>query len=85
MNYIPKFVKGKNDVINLDETLYYKECLEFAKKHCYNVLYTDTTCTSSISVIVAFEKLGYRHEFIEEPVWAGNLQLTPRINCFLTL
>lgn len=84
MNYIAKFEEGRNDTLLLD-TPFYGECLKYADAHNLNVLYTETTSTSSIEAIMEFKKLGYSHELYEVPTFApGGLELKPRIYCRFT-
>lgn len=82
MRYIPTI---ENDLLILDKTILWKNCLDYAIAHKLNVLYTDTTSTSSVEVIMAFKKAGYQHELYEMPVSApGGIELDPKIFCRFT-
>lgn len=84
MKYYPKFENGNSETLILDSSFYVK-CLEYADTHKLNVLYTDTTSTASIKVILEFMKLGYSHELYEVPQYApGGLRLEDKIYCRFT-
>ncbi len=84
MKYYPKFENGNSETLILDNSFYFK-CLEYADAHKLNVLYTNTTCTASVEVIMEFMKRGYSHELYEVAQYApGGLRLGDKIYCRFT-
>ena len=55
-----------------EETLLFNSCfvddedIEYAHKHRFNVLYTETRYTDTFSLINRFTKMGYKMEIVEE-------------------
>lgn len=85
MKYFPLFADENPDTLLLDKTMQWKDCVEYAMKHNMNVLYTDTTSTSSVEVIMGFQKSGFVYELYEVPQIApGGIELNPKVYCRFT-
>ena len=57
-------------------------CVEYAKKHNMKVLMSNTTITSSVEVIMLFQKNGFRIKLYEEDVYAPDgIKLSPKVLC----
>lgn len=83
--YIPKFDKEDKELLILDDLFTSDECLDYADKHNMDVLFTETTSTSSVRIIMDFQKRGFKHELYEEKVFApGGLELDPKVVCRFT-
>lgn len=85
MKYFPLFTDGDTDMLLLDKTMQWIDCMDYAMKHNMNVLYTDTTSTSSVEVIMGFQKNGFVYELYEVPQFApGGIELNPKVYCRFT-
>ena len=80
--YIPKFDKDNKELLILDTIFSAKNCLLYADTHNMNVLFTDTTSTSAVEVMMDFQKSGYNHKLYEKLSYApGGIELDPHIVC----
>lgn len=80
--YIPKFDKDDQELLILDTIFNVEGCLEYAIKHNMNVLFTDTTSTSSVKVMMEFQKRGFIHKLYEKPSYAPDgIELESKIMC----
>lgn len=83
--YIPKFDKeDKEDkeLIILDNLFDAECCVEYAKNHNMKVLMTTTTSTSSVEIIMLFQKNGFNHRLYEKDVYAPDgTKLNPKVLC----
>ena len=80
--YVPKFDKDNNELLILDTIFNAEGCLEFANAHNMNVLFTDTTSTSSIKVMMDFQESGYNYKLYKERCYAPDgIELEPKVLC----
>ena len=83
--YIPKFDKENRDLLILDNIFATDDCAEYASRHNLNVLFTETTSTSSVETMMAFKKKGYEIEMYEKENRAPDgIKLKPRIYALFT-
>lgn len=82
--YIPKFHDEKKEVILLDDIFETMPCIDYAIRHNMSVVFINTTSTSSVEVMMAFQKEGFAHELYEEKIMQGTLELEPCILCKFT-
>lgn len=54
--YIPKLSKDENDLLILSDVFSVEECLKYAKEHNMRVLMECTTSTSSVEIMMLFQK-----------------------------
>jgi hypothetical protein len=80
--YKPKFEKKDSGQIILDNLFDAKDCLEYADRHNMNVMFTETSSSSTIEILMLFQKRGFRHTLFEKSQKApdGTL-LSPKILC----
>ena len=55
--YIPKLSKDENDLLILSDVFSVEECLKYAKEHNMRVLMECTTSTSSVEIMMLFQKM----------------------------
>lgn len=80
--YIPKFSKDENDLLILSDVFSVEECLKYAKEHNMRVLMECTTSTSSVEIMMLFQKNGYIHKLFEQDVYAPDgIKLSPKVLC----
>ena len=80
--YIPKFSKVENDLLILSDVFSVEECLKYAKEHNMRVLMECTTSTSSVEIMMLFQKNGYIHKLFEQDVYAPDgIKLSPKVLC----
>ena len=80
--YKPKFDKDDNRLIILDNSFDAESCMKYAKEHNMKVLMTVTTSTSSVEIMMLFQKNGFNHKLYEEDVFAPDgIKLSPRVLC----
>lgn len=63
MKYIPTKL-GKN-IIALDRTEEWKECLDYAIKHNYDVVYDDLNNANAITIMYKFQREGFNIDLSE--------------------
>lgn len=86
MDYIPKFYDKEKTAIVLDNLFTHKECIEYAKQHRFDVVFTETMASCAIEIIVDFQDAGFTHSFIKAPVYDDNYKyLFDKIICRLSL
>lgn len=68
--YIPKFSKYENDLLILSDLFSAEQCSKYAKEHNMRVLMECTTSTSSVEIMMLFQKNGYTHKLFEQDVYA---------------
>ncbi len=82
MNYIPKFDKDDKEMLVLDTVFALDSCLSYATKHNLNVLFTDTTSSSSMEVLYAFQEKGFTFNLYKERQFSPDgIEITPRLMC----
>lgn len=74
-----KLMKDDNTTLLFNSCFVDDEDIEYANKHRFNVLYTETRCTDTFALIKKFTDLGYTMRIIEKPVKEGNLVLDPKL------
>lgn len=80
--YIPKFSKYENDLLMLSDLFSAEQCLKYAKEHNMRVLMECTTSTSSVEIMMLFQKNGYTHKLFEQDVYAPDgIKLSPKVLC----
>ena len=80
--YKPKFDKDDNGLVLLDNAFDAESCMVYAKEHNMKVLMTVTTSTSSVEIMMLFQKNGFNHKLYEEDMFAPDgIKLSPRILC----
>jgi len=80
--YVPKFDKEDKGLIILYNLFDAEACVEYAKKHNMKVLMSNTTSTSSVEVIMLFQKNGFSIKLYEEDVYAPDgIKLSPKVLC----
>lgn len=80
--YIPKFSKDENDLLILSDIFGAEDCIKYAKEHNMKVLMECTTSTSSVEIMMKFQKNGFNHKLFEEDVYAPDgIKLTPKVLC----
>ena len=80
--YKPKFDKDNNELIILDNVFDAEYCMKYAKEYNMNVLMTVTTSTSSVEIMMLFQKNGFDYKLYEEAVFAPDgTKLNPRVLC----
>lgn len=80
--YIPKFSKYENDLLILSDLFSAEQCLKYAKEHSMRVLMECTTSTSSVEIMMLFQKNGYTHKLFERDVYAPDgIKLSPKVLC----
>lgn len=80
--YKPKFDKDDNRLIILDNAFDAESCMGYAKEHNMKVLMTVTTSTSSVEIMMLFQKNGFNHKLYEEDMFAPDgIKLSPRVLC----
>lgn len=80
--YIPKFDKENKELLILDTVFRAEECMEYAIRHNMNVLFTNTTSTSSVKVMMNFQKNGFNYKLYEKPAYAPDgTELEPEVFC----
>mgnify|MGYP003271461107 CR=1 FL=1 len=80
--YKPKFDKDDNELVILDNLFDAECCMEYAKEHNMKVLMTSTTSTSSVEIMMMFQKNGFNHKLYEEDVFAPDgIKLSPKVLC----
>ena len=83
--YMPKFDKEDRDLLILDNLFAVDDCVEYASRHNLNVLFTETTSTSSVEAMMAFKKNGYEIEMYEKENRAPDgIKLNPIIHVLFT-
>ena len=71
-----KLMENDNTTLLFNSCFVDDEDIEYAYKHRFNVLYTDTRCTDTFVLIKKFLDLGYTMEIIEKKqVAPGNIEL----------
>lgn len=81
-DYKPKFDKDDNGLVILDSAFDAESCMGYAKEHNMKVLMTVTTSTSSVEIMMLFQKNGFNHKLYEEDVFAPDgIKLSPRVLC----
>ena len=84
MNHPIKFTDNNADTLLLDTLFAVDEYLEYADKHNMNVLFTETTSTSSVEYIYKFLCHGYTPIFKEfKQIAPDGLVLSPKIHILL--
>lgn len=79
-----KFTDENKDTLLLDNLFAVDEYLEYADKHNMDVLFTETTSTSSVECIYKFIRRGYKPIFKEiKQVAPDGLVLNPKIQILL--
>lgn len=82
--YRPIMDQDDPELIILNNVFDAELCLEYAKKHYMDVLFTETRSDCSAEIIMSFQKKGFLPELREIPVYApGGLELSPKIVCYL--
>lgn len=80
--YIPKFSNNENDLLILSDVFSAEECLKYAKEHNMRVLMECTTSTSSVEIMMEFQKNGFNHKLFEKDVYAPDgIKLSPKVLC----
>ena len=80
--YIPKFSKNENNLLILSDVFSAEDCLKYANEHNMRVLMECTTSTSSVEIMMAFQKNGFNHKLLEREVYAPDgIKLSPNILC----
>ena len=74
-----KLMEDDNTTLLFNSCFVDDEDIEYANKHSFNVLYTETRCTDTFSLIKKFIDLGYTLNIIEKPMKCGNLVLDPKL------
>ena len=83
--YEPKFYQGDRETLVLDNMFMANDCVKYASQHNLNVLFTETTSTSSVEVMMSFKKEGYCIDMFEKKVYApGGIGLKPDIYVLFT-
>lgn len=84
MKYPIKFTDDNKDTLLLDNIFAVDEYLEYADKHIMDVLFTETTSTSSIEEIYKFIEYGYTPMFKKvKQVAPDGIVLSPKIHILL--
>ena len=84
MKHPIKFTNTNAETLLLDNIFAVDEYLEYATKHRMDVLFTETTSTSSVDDIYKFIKNGYTPLFREEKqVAPDGTVLSPKIHVLL--
>ena len=79
MKYIP--IKLGKNVIALDKTNEWKECLDYAIKHNCDVIYDDLKNVNTIEVMYKFQSKGFNVELSEIEVHKIDKTIEKVINC----
>lgn len=80
--YVPKFVENKTNLVLLDNIFDAHLCIKYAKEHNMRVLMECTTSTSSVEIMMLFQKNGYIHKLFEQDVYAPDgIKLSPKVLC----
>ncbi len=80
--YVPKFDKQDKSLIILDNLFDTEGCVEYARNHNMKVLMTNTTSTSSVEIIMLFQKNSFNHKLYEEDVYAPDgIKLSSKVLC----
>lgn len=83
--YIPKFNKEDRELLVLNNIFAVDDCVEYASRHNLNVLFTETTSSSSVEAMMAFKKNGYNIEIFEKENYSPDgLKLNPLIYVLFT-
>ena len=83
--YIPKYDKDDRDLLILDNLFAVNDCVEYASRHRMNVLFTETTSTSSVAAMMAFKKKGYDMDMYEKKSYAPDgIELEPKVYVLFT-
>ena len=84
MKYPIKFTDNKADTLLLDSLFAVDEYLEYADKHNMDVLFTETTSSSSVEYIYKFLCRGFKPMFKEvKQIAPDGLVLNPKIHVLL--
>lgn len=79
MKYIP--VKLGKNIIVLDKTDEWKECLDYAIKHNCDVVYDDIKNTDAVKVMYNFQEQGFKIDLSEIEVYKTDGTIEKIINC----
>ena len=80
--YKPKFYKENKELLILDNLFDAEGCINYAREHNMNVLMTNTTSTSSVEIMMMFQKNGFHHKLYEEDAFAPDgIKLDQKILC----
>ena len=74
-----KPMKEDNTTLLFNSCFVDDEDIEYAYKHRFNILYTETCCTNTFTLIKKFTDHGYTLDIVEKPVKEGNLTLEPKL------
>lgn len=74
-----KLMKNDNTTLLFNSCFVDYEDIEYAYKRRFNILYTETSCCDTFSLIKKFIDLGYTLNIIEKPMKCGNLVLDPKL------
>ena len=66
IEYKPKFDKANKELLILDNLIDAESCANYAREHNMNVLMTNTTSTSSVEIMMMFQKNGFHHKLYRE-------------------
>lgn len=74
-----KLMNDDNTTLLFNSCFVDDEDIEYAYKHRFNILYTETSCCDTFKLINKLMDLGYTLEVIKEPIkWQG-LNLEPKL------
>lgn len=80
--YTPIFSKEKEDTIVLDNAFAANNCMQYAKKHNYSVVMTNTSSTCFAKILMLFQKNGFDYKLYECEVYAvDGTHLDPEVRC----
>ena len=80
--YVPKFVENKTNLVLLDNIFDAHLCIKYAKEHNMKVLMECTTSTSSVEVMMLFQKNGFIHTLFEKEMYAPDgIKLPSKVLC----
>lgn len=85
MKHPIKFTDNNKDTLLLDNLFAVDEYLEYADKHNMNVLFTETTSTSSMECVYKFVRRGYKPMFKEaKQIAPDGSVLNPKVHVLLS-
>ena len=75
-----KLMKEDNTTLLFNSCFVDDEDIEYAYKHRFNILYTETSCCDTFKLINKLMSLGYTLEVIEKPVTWQGLKFNPLLH-----